>query len=159
MLLLFQKDFWGAPGWLSQLSVQLLTLVQVMISQLMSWSPASVSVLTAQNPEPLRILSPSLSAPPPLMLCLSLSPWKINNYFFNVKTISSSQFCIIYKTISRLHLAYGKDLATGHSLLTLTLDYNFGITFSKLEIWLLVGWNLAISYRYMGCLHISLRQE
>ena len=42
------------------------TLAQVMISQLVSSSPASGSVLTAQSLEPaLDLASPSLSAPPP----------------------------------------------------------------------------------------------
>ena len=49
----------GAPGWLSRLTIKL---------GLMSSSPASGSVLTAQS---LRILSSSLFAPPPLALSLS----------------------------------------------------------------------------------------
>ena len=49
-------------------------LVQVLISWFMSSSPALGSVLTAQSPEPaLDPVSPSLSAPPPLSLCLTLS--------------------------------------------------------------------------------------
>ena len=45
---------------------------QVMISRLVSLSPASGSVLTAQSLEPASdSVSPSLSAPPPLVLCLS----------------------------------------------------------------------------------------
>ena len=60
---------WGA--WVAQ-SVKHLTLTQVMISRSVSSSPASGSVLTAQSLEPASdSLSPSLSAPPPLMLCLS----------------------------------------------------------------------------------------
>ena len=48
-----------------------LTSVQVMISQLMSLSPTSGSVLTAQSLEPASdSVSPFLSAPPLLMLCL-----------------------------------------------------------------------------------------
>ena len=55
-------------------SVERLTLAQVMISQLVSSSPTSGSVLTAQSPEPASdSVFPSLSAPPLLMLCLSLS--------------------------------------------------------------------------------------
>ena len=51
-----------------------LTLVQVMISGFRSSSPTSGSVLTAQSLEPASdSVSPSLSGPPPLMLCLSLS--------------------------------------------------------------------------------------
>ena len=58
-------------------SVERPTSAQVMISQLVSASPASGSVLTAQNPEPASdSVSPSLSAPPLLALCGSLS--KIN---------------------------------------------------------------------------------
>ena len=76
----------GAPGWLSQLSVHLwlmMTSAQVVISGFMSsspsspTSPASGSVLTAQSLEPPSdSLFPSLSAPTPLVLSLSLS--KIN---------------------------------------------------------------------------------
>ena len=55
-------------------SVERLTSAQVMISQFVSSSPASGSVLTAQSLEPASdSVSPSLSAPPLLMLCLSLS--------------------------------------------------------------------------------------
>ena len=42
--------------------------------RVVSLSPASGSVLTAQSLEPVSdFVSPSLSASPPLMLCLSLS--------------------------------------------------------------------------------------
>ena len=52
--------------------VKHLTLAQVMISQFVCLSPTSGSVLTAQSLEPASdSLSPSLSAPLPLMLCLS----------------------------------------------------------------------------------------
>ena len=55
-------------------SVERLSLAQVMISQLVSSSPASGSVLTARSLEPaLDSVSPSLSAPLPLPLSLSLS--------------------------------------------------------------------------------------
>ena len=58
-------------------SVKRLTSAQVIISRFMGSSPASGSVLTAQSPEPASDSeSPSLSAPPPLTLRLSLS--KIN---------------------------------------------------------------------------------
>ena len=61
-----------APGWLSRLSSK--TSAQVMISWFVSSSPMSVSVLTAQSLEPgVDSVSPSLSALPQLMLCLSLS--------------------------------------------------------------------------------------
>ena len=54
--------------------VKRLTSAQVMISQFMSLSPASGSVLTAQSLEPaLDSVSPSLSAPPLFMLSLRLS--------------------------------------------------------------------------------------
>ena len=68
--------------------VKCLTSAQVMISWLVSSSPASDSVLTAQSLEPASDpVSPSLSGPPPLVLCLSLSKIKKNiffNFFFNV---------------------------------------------------------------------------
>ena len=60
--------------WVAQ-SVKWLTLAQVMISGFMSLSP--LSVLTAQSlKSALDSVSPSLSVPPLLMLCLCLS--KIN---------------------------------------------------------------------------------
>ena len=64
-----QKVRRGAPGWLSRLSVQL----WLKVSQFMNSSPTSDSVLTAQSLEPASdSVSPSLSAPPPFELCLSL---------------------------------------------------------------------------------------
>ena len=55
-------------------SVKRPTSAQVMISRCMGPSPASGSVLTARSLEPVSdSVSPSLSAPPPFMLCLSLS--------------------------------------------------------------------------------------
>ena len=55
-------------------SVGCLTLAQVMISLLVGSSPMSGSVLTARNLEPaLDSVSPPLSAPPMLMLFLSVS--------------------------------------------------------------------------------------
>ena len=62
------KQF-GAPGWLSQLSIQLLISPQVMISQFVSLSPISGYVLTAWSL--LGIVSPSRSAPPLLAPYLS----------------------------------------------------------------------------------------
>ena len=60
-------------------SVERQTLAQVMISQFVSLRPASGSVLTAQSLQPtLDPVSPLLSAPPMLMLCLSLS---LNNKY------------------------------------------------------------------------------
>ena len=62
---------WGA--WVVQL-VEHPTSAQVMISRSVGSSPASDSVLTAQSLEPAsNPVSPSLSAPPPLSLCLTLS--------------------------------------------------------------------------------------
>ena len=56
------------------------TSTQVMISQLVSSSPASGSVLTARNLEPASdSVSPFLFAPPLLVRSLSLS--KINKHF------------------------------------------------------------------------------
>ena len=73
---------WGA--WVARL-VKRLTSVRVMISRSVSSSPASGSVLAAHSQEPvLDSVSPSLSAPPLIMLCLSLSLSKINkniNFF------------------------------------------------------------------------------
>ena len=63
---------WGHPwgAWAAQ-SVKRPTSAQVMISRSVSSSPASGSVLRAWSL--LRILCLPLSAPPPFMLCLSLS--------------------------------------------------------------------------------------
>ena len=69
-------------AWVAQ-SVKHLTSAQVMISWFVGSSPASGSVLTARSLEPASdSVSPSLSAPPLLMLCLSVS--KINK---NIKKI------------------------------------------------------------------------
>ena len=62
--------FFGAPGWLSWLGVQLLVLAQVMISQFVSSSPASGSVLMAQSL--LGILSLPLSFLLPYSCSLSI---------------------------------------------------------------------------------------
>ena len=60
-------------AWVAQ-SVKCPTSAQVMVSQSVSSSPALGSVLTAQSLEPVSdSVSPSLSDPPPFMLCLSLS--------------------------------------------------------------------------------------
>ena len=70
---------WGA--WVVAQLVGRLTSTQFMISRSMSLSPVSGSVLTAQSLEPASdSVSPSLSAPPLLMLCLSLSLSKINKH-------------------------------------------------------------------------------
>ena len=58
-------------AWVAQ-SVKRLTSTQVMISLFVVSSPKSGSVLTAQNLEPAsNSVSPSLSDPPPLVLCPS----------------------------------------------------------------------------------------
>ena len=65
---------WGA--WVAQ-SVERLTSARVVISWFVGSSPASGSVLTARSLKPASgSVSPSLSAPSPLMLCLSLSQKK-----------------------------------------------------------------------------------
>ena len=61
------NELWGA--WVAQ-AVESPTSAQVMISQSVSLSPASGSVLAAQSLEP---ASDSLSDPPSFMLCFSLS--------------------------------------------------------------------------------------
>ena len=67
---------WGA--WAAQ-SVKHQTSTQVMVSRFVGSSPTSGSVLTAQSLEPASdSVSPSLSVPPLLTLCLSLS--KINKH-------------------------------------------------------------------------------
>ena len=64
----------GAPRWLSRLVVCLLMSAQVMISQFVSSSPASGSVLMARSLEPaLDSVSPSLSVWPSPNHTLSLS--------------------------------------------------------------------------------------
>ena len=64
--------------WMVQ-SVKHLILAQVMISRFMGLSPTSGSALMAQSLEPASdSVSPSLSAPPLLVLCFSLS--KINKH-------------------------------------------------------------------------------
>ena len=62
---------WGAPGWLSWLSIQLLILAQVMILQFMRSSPELGSVLTVQSL--LGILFLPLSTSPLLSLTFFLS--------------------------------------------------------------------------------------
>ena len=69
---MLKKDTVGG-AWVAQ-SVEPPTSAQVMISQLVSSSPALGSVLTAQSLEPTSdSVSPSPSALPLLTLCLSLS--------------------------------------------------------------------------------------
>ena len=67
----FKRLLWGT--WVAQ-SVKCLTSAQVMISQFVGSTQASGSVLAARSLEPASdSVSPSLSAPPLLMLCLCLS--------------------------------------------------------------------------------------
>ena len=65
-------------AWVAQ-SVERPTSAQVTISWSVSSSPTSGSGLMAQSLEPASdYMSPSLSAPPPFMLCLYLSQKYIN---------------------------------------------------------------------------------
>ena len=69
---LIKKDF-NRGTWVAQ-SIKRPTLAQVMISRSVSSSPVSGSVLAAQSLEPASdSVSPSLSGPPMLVFCLSLS--------------------------------------------------------------------------------------
>ena len=73
-----KRKLWDT--WVAQ-SVKHLTSARVMMWQFLSLSPESGSVLTAESLEPASdYVSPSLSTPPPLVLCLcpSLSLSKIN---------------------------------------------------------------------------------
>ena len=61
----------GAPGWHSRLSVRLQPGHDLAVRE---FEPRVGSGLMAQSLEPVSdSVSPSLSAPPPFMLCLSLS--------------------------------------------------------------------------------------
>ena len=72
------RNFNSWVAWVAQ-SVKRLTSAQVMILWFVSSSPTLGSVLTAQSLEPASdSVTPSLSAPPPLVLFLS----KINKYYF-----------------------------------------------------------------------------
>ena len=69
-------------AWVAQ-SVERPTSAWVMISQFVSLSPALDSVLTAQSLEPAsNSVSPSLSASPLLMLCLSVKNKHLKKMFF-----------------------------------------------------------------------------
>ena len=69
---MFQIKEQDRGTWVAQ-PVKNLTSAQVMISRFMSSSPVSGSVLTAQSLEPASgSVSTSLSAPPLLVLCVSL---------------------------------------------------------------------------------------
>ena len=63
-------------------SVERPTSAQVTISRFVGLRPASGSALTVQSLESASgSVSPSLSAPPLLSLCLSLSPSKVNKHY------------------------------------------------------------------------------
>ena len=67
----FKKKLRGA--WVAQ-SVKCSTSAQVMISWSVGLTPTSGSVLTPQSLDPISdSVSPSISAPPPFALCLSVS--------------------------------------------------------------------------------------
>ena len=71
-----QRDAWAAQ------SVKCLTSAQVMKSRFVGSGPVLDLVLTAQSLEPPSdSVSPSLSAPPLLLLCLSLSQINIKKKF------------------------------------------------------------------------------
>ena len=73
LLVMLSEAYFGRRAWVAR-SVNHPTSAQVMISQSVSSSPASVSMLTTQSLEPVSDpVSPCLSAPPLFMLCLSLS--------------------------------------------------------------------------------------
>ena len=79
LLYLNAFDYRGA--WVAQ-SVKHPTSAQVTISRFVGSSPASGSVLTAQSLEPASdSVSPSLSAPPLLALCLSKMNITLKNFF------------------------------------------------------------------------------
>ena len=75
------RSWLGAPGWLSQLSVWL--WLRSLISQFLSLSPASGSVLTAWSLESaLDSVSPSLYPFPAHALSLSLKDeWTLKKFF------------------------------------------------------------------------------
>ena len=69
----FKKIEQQRGAWVVQ-AVERPTWAQVMILQFVNSSPVSGSVLTAHSLEPAsHSVSPSFSAPPLLMLCVSLS--------------------------------------------------------------------------------------
>ena len=71
------------------------TSAQVTISQSVSSGPTSGSVLTAQSLEPAsRSVSPSLSAPPLLTLCLSVTQKLINITKKNLKIQDGFQWLV-----------------------------------------------------------------
>ena len=82
------KKMWYRGAWVVQ-SVERPTLAQVMISQFVSSSPTSGSVLTAQSLKPASdSVSPSLSDPPLFMLSLCL-----RNKLFSERYHMTSLIC------------------------------------------------------------------
>ena len=90
-------------AWVAQ-SVKHPMLAQVMISWFTSLSPVSGSVLTARSLKPASdSVSPSLSAPPPLALCLSLS------------IINKHQKKSYFKVISTLNVGFELKTLKSHA--------------------------------------------
>ena len=87
-------------------SIKCPTSGQVMISQFVVWSPMLDSVLIAWSLEPaLDPVSPSLSAPPLLMLCLSLSQ--------NKQRLKKNSGGVPVRSVKRPTL----DFSSGHDLM------------------------------------------
>ena len=83
------------------------TSAQVIISQSVGSSPVSVSVLTAQSLEPAwDSVSPSLSAPPLLMLCLSLS-LKNKQTLKKLKNIHFAEYLALEQHVSAVIINMG----------------------------------------------------
>ena len=116
-------------AWVAQ-SVKCLTSAQVMISWFMSPSPALGSVLTTQW-SPLRILSPCLSAPPPLILYLCLSK-------INVKKKLKHHF-LITSVLIMLKVAFLWNNTSSIFLLHFNSFFNFSANFSLAKYSLCVG--------------------
>ena len=90
-------------------SVKHLTLAQVTISWFVSLSPVLGSVLTAQSLEPASIsVSALLSAPPMLMLCLSLPlNKKLTLIFLIKKEIKRIKEKVVYIEVGKEDQTYG----------------------------------------------------
>ena len=96
------KNLSSQGAWVAQ-SVECPTSAQVMVSSPVSLSPTSGSVLTAHSLESVSdSVSPSLSAPPPLVFCLSLKNKYLKIFFLN---LSSPLFHFNYFSVSMLELA------------------------------------------------------
>ena len=121
------------PGWLS---VERPTSAQVTISQFVSSSPASGSVLTAQSLEPASdSVSPSLSTPPLLTFCLSLSQKLMSIKIFLKYCITI--FCILITTfLAPTRIPMGKCLTYLILVLALPagLPLKAGVSFGQMAI-------------------------